>query len=103
MHLTQFNKEAYDLTYSSSEDYRQHYRDMIYYFPMWQYIISKLSKDDKILDLGCGPGHLAHMLYDNGFKTFIGIDFSKIAIEMAKNKVPSYNIIEADLRQIDFS
>ena len=38
-----------------------------------------------------------------GFKNFIGIDFSKIAIEMCQEKVPSFTFIESDLNTIDYS
>jgi len=101
MTYTPFDKEAYDLTYSTSKDYKQHYNDMVY-ADTWRYIMGKLRVTDKLLDLGCGPGHLAHMLYDNGFENYTGIDFSDVAIEMARAKVPSYNFIKDDLRNIDY-
>lgn len=100
--MNPFDKEAYDECYTTSEKYKQHYKDVIY-FNVWNYVMSNLQKIDKIVDLGCGPGHMLHMLYDNGFKTCVGIDFSKVGIEMAKLKVPSYIFIEADLRNIDYS
>jgi 2-polyprenyl-3-methyl-5-hydroxy-6-metoxy-1,4-benzoquinol methylase len=96
-----FSKEAYDECFTTRNRYKQHYKDMIY-FDMWKYVMEKLFKTDKILDLGCGPGHLANMLYDNGFKTYVGIDFSKVAINMAKNKVPSYTFIEFNLNDINY-
>ena len=38
----------------------------------------------RLLDLGCGPGIYAEMLYDKGFSV-TGIDFSKRSIEYAQN------------------
>jgi hypothetical protein len=102
MTYTPFDREAYDLTYSTSKDYKQHYNDMVY-ADTWRYIMGKLCVYDKLLDIGCGPGHLAHMLYDNGFKNYTGIDFSDVAIKMARAKVPSYNFIKDDLRTINYS
>jgi trans-aconitate methyltransferase len=43
------------------------------------------------------------MLYDKGIKTVVGIDFSEVGIKMAKEKVPSYTFITADLRNIDYN
>lgn len=97
------NKDkTYDEVYSKSEEYKKHYSDIIY-FTIWNYVMSRLNKNDKILDLGCGPGHLSNLLYDNGFNYYIGVDFSEIAISMAKDKVPIYNFIKSDLYNFDFT
>ena len=86
-----FEKEAYDEIYLNSKIYNKHYTD-IRYFLVWEYVMKILSvdKSSKILDLGCGPGHLAEMLHDKEFKSYTGIDFSKVAIEQARIKTPSY-------------
>lgn len=41
------------------------------------------AKDKKLLDLGCGPGIYAELLYDQGFAV-TGIDFSKRSIAYAR-------------------
>jgi len=97
-----FSKEAYDECYLTSEKYKQHYQDLIY-FVVWDYVRTKLHTTDKLLDLGCGPGHLAHLLHDFKFEHYIGIDFSKVGIQLAKHKVPRFTFIEADLRNLDYS
>ena len=94
--------EKYDERYTISITYKKHYSRIVYY-KVWSYIADHLTKSDKILDLGCGPGHLAQMLHDRGFKNYVGIDFSNVAIQMAKSKVPSFTFICADLNYIDFS
>jgi len=63
--------------------YHRHYRDTPYY-PMWQRAALYLNKDSRILDLGCGPGQFAHMLFDMGVKHYRGIDFSSEAIRLAR-------------------
>lgn len=35
---------------------------------------AKLSWDDRILDVGCGAGHLLHSLRETGFRNLLGID-----------------------------
>jgi len=97
-----FSKEAYDECYLTSEKYKQHYKDVIY-FEVWNCVLNKFKKTDKILELGCGPGHLANMFHDNGYETYIGIDFSKVAIEQAKIRAPKYIFIEADLQSVDYN
>jgi SAM-dependent methyltransferase len=100
--MNPFEKESYDLTYSTDVRLKRHYTG-IDYFVIWENIMSKLNKTDRLLDLGCGPGHLANMLYDNEFKEYTGIDFSRVAIAQAKEKAPSYVFIEANLYDIDFN
>jgi 2-polyprenyl-3-methyl-5-hydroxy-6-metoxy-1,4-benzoquinol methylase len=96
-----FEKEAYNLGYLNSKKYKKHYKE-IEYFNVWNFIMNNLSQNDKILDLGCGPSHLGNMLYDNNFKFYIGIDFSDVAINMAKNNAPFYTFILSDLTKINY-
>lgn len=42
------------------------------------------SKNNKILDLGCGAGRTTINLYRNGYKDIIGLDYSEKLIECAK-------------------
>jgi trans-aconitate methyltransferase len=100
--MNPFDKEAYNQTYLTSMEYKGHYKYSSF-FTMWNCVMGKLSKESKLLDLGCGPGPVANMLYDCGFKDYIGIDFSNVAISMAKAKVPSFTFIEADLNSVDFT
>jgi len=97
-----FEKEAYDQIFDTSERYKQHYKDLIYY-PIWKHIQKSISKNKKYVDIGCGPGHLGHLLHDQGFKDVVGIDFSEVALTMAKSNVPSFSWVKADLRTLDFN
>lgn len=49
-----------------------------------KYFISKVSKNGKVLDIGCGPGHDTEYFAKNGFQS-TGIDFSTKMIQYAKN------------------
>lgn len=85
----------YNQTYSQggwNGAYRKHY-SQIEYFNSWKIAIDLIKKTDinqpKILDIGCGPGQFAHMLFDHGYENYIGFDFSQQAINMAKSRLPS--------------
>jgi len=43
-----------------------------------------LSKEDKILDLGCYTGELMKIVKDHGYKNLIGVDPSDYAVNIAK-------------------
>jgi len=98
---SKFKKESYDEMYQDSVMYKKHYKDTFYY-PVWEYIAGRLSPGRKVLDLGCGPGQLAHLLSDLGFKKYEGIDFSSTAISMARKRVPLFTFTESDLFEVDF-
>lgn len=94
--MNYFDRTYYDTKYSETDEYGLHYQDVRYY-PIWKEVMGNLTVEEKILDLGCGPAHLGQMLIDNGFKHYTGIDFSSLAVKMAKEKLPNSEIIEADL------
>lgn len=54
------------------------------------------EKNEIILDAGCGTGRYIKELKKN-CKKVTGIDFSKEMLEVAKNKNPEVNFIQADL------
>lgn len=46
-------------------------------------ILNKHYNQENIFEIGCGSGQFANMLFDNGYKNYTGIDFSKNAIKLA--------------------
>jgi ubiquinone/menaquinone biosynthesis C-methylase UbiE len=78
----------------SAEWYDQNYINSNYNLPLedcgyrglYESVIDlmPLNKGVKILELGCGTGRLAKLLYDNGYKNYKGVDFSRVAIENAR-------------------
>lgn len=44
----------------------------------------KVTKDDKIIDIGTGNGQMAIELHRTGYKNISGVDYSPRAIELAK-------------------
>lgn len=85
----------YDRSYQSGgigNNYHNHYTQSFYY-PSWQLAMTYLRKFDcstSILEIACGAGQFANMLFDNGYSNYIGFDFSAEAIILAKKNNPQY-------------
>ncbi|RTR36211.1 class I SAM-dependent methyltransferase [Robertmurraya yapensis] len=56
---------------------------------------------ERILDLGCGTGDLAHQIYENGVDV-VGVDSSVNMVEQAKNKYPDINFIVEDATSLEY-
>jgi len=74
----------YDEAYKIDKEYRAHYKDSRY-FNVWKQVVDFLReiRDPSVLDVGCGTGQLGHYLSDEGFKNYVGFDFSMEAIKVA--------------------
>ncbi len=96
-----FEPGTYDKLYSKSSSYKIPYQDTVYY-KVWKYIAGRLNNSCSILEMGCGSGQLANLLFDTGFKNYLGIDFSSVAIRMAIERVPEFKFVQADLQTFDF-
>jgi len=60
-----------------------HYSKSVYY-PMWIKALELIKDKQKILDIGCGRGEFGQMVVESR-KKYTGFDFSKVAINEAKN------------------
>ena len=96
----QFYNNAYNVENGSTYDYNKHYSKMTVYHDLWLKVLEylKLIKDPNILEIGCGTGQFAQMLYDRGYKNYSGIDFSDIGIKKSKERCPNYTFYRHDLR-----
>ena len=74
--------EFYDNIFRTSEKYRLPPEEMLYY-PMWCDVVARIGKGGAVIDLGCGPGQFGEVCITNNI-TYVGIDFSSEAIEMAR-------------------
>lgn len=72
--------------------------------PIWTDIANKIQRIGikTVIDIGCGPGHLAqklHAKFPEGLlmERYIGIDFSRTAIEHARNlRLPGFIFVWGD-------
>jgi len=61
------------------------------------------NQNNKILDAGCGEGHLIQKLYSKNRKnSYYGIDITKIALQEAKKRCPYAKLYKMDLSKINF-
>ena len=80
------SKEYYDKVYSREKTPYHRPFDKVKLYNLWKLI--NISADYRILDVGCGVGQFAEYLRHNGIRKYTGIDFSEVAIEEAKLRVP---------------
>jgi len=66
---------------------------------MWCVLIDRIKpiSSDVVFDIGCGPGQFAAYLRDAGLGRYIGLDFSKETIRMAKLTCPEFEFANADV------
>lgn len=87
----------YDIIYGGAYDYLKHYTESRYYF-LWSVVSDRMRGFYRVLDLGCGTGQFASLLFDRGFKDYTGIDFSPVAIKTARKCCPGFKFVIRDLR-----
>lgn len=93
--------EWYDDVYSVSEEYRIHYRESPY-MPVWASIAERIDAPTAVLEIGCGPGQLAHFLHDEGILSeYVGFDLSSVAVSSARERCPGRQFEVADAYTTD--
>jgi len=94
--------EFYDDAYENIASYKTHYTTSGYY-PTWTVIMDRMMRHnvESVLDVGCGPGQMACLMRDCGVKSYIGIDFSAVCVDMARNACPEYSFYCADVFTTD--
>jgi len=94
----------YDEVYRRKKTYKVNYAESCYY-KLWWFVVSIFPPQKRnIVDLGCGPGQFAELLKDNGYENYVGVDFSEVAVQMAREKFTVQNgfeFIVGDLNNCD--
>src|ERR1700722_13202167 len=63
-------------------------------------LIARLSKQARVLDLGCGAGvPVAHQLAAGGFQV-VGVDGSARQVQLARSNVPAAEFLQADMTSV---
>lgn len=88
----------YDKEFEENEHWQMHYSHSPFY-SFWTVISDRImiAGVKRILDVGCGSGQLACLLYDIGISEYCGIDFSPERIKYARTLCPEYSFVEADV------
>lgn len=91
-------KEWYDGEYKKQAAYHQHYTDSSYYF-IWTVIADRLvhSRVKNVIDIGCGSGQFAALLFDKKISNYIGVDLSDEAIRLARENCLGYRFISENV------
>jgi 2-polyprenyl-3-methyl-5-hydroxy-6-metoxy-1,4-benzoquinol methylase len=96
---TERGASYYDDTYSRNAKARLHYTQTEYY-GLWATLIDRLRilPTRHILEIGCGAGQLANAIRDLDLAhSYLGIDFSKIAVRQAREVNPGWSFRCADV------
>jgi SAM-dependent methyltransferase len=59
--------------------------------------LPNVNRCPKIVDLGCGVGHFAGIIWNRGYRDYLGIDFSSRMLKRARRKVPRFEFIRRNL------
>lgn len=70
-------------------------------FPYVDKFLLRLSKNSRVLDVGCGPGNLVKYVLSRGYEAE-GIDLSEKMIEIAREKVPEGKFTLMDMHRLDY-
>lgn len=98
----QRSAEWYDTYYSEFQGTLRDYVGSEYYF-LYAVVADRLLRTgiQSALEIGCGKGRLAALLRDKGFRNYVGFDFSKEQIIVAKEMCPEFEFFVADALETD--
>jgi SAM-dependent methyltransferase len=93
-------RESYD---SAAEAYAEHLASELTHKPLDRHLLNRFAEETRgrglVADLGCGPGHVARYLRDQGV-TVVGIDLSPEMIKVAQRLNPGLDFQVGDIRQL---
>lgn len=102
-------RQYYDQAYSEREQYSLAFKaEDTWMADVFLSVQKMLSKTEGIIELGCGSGQLAELLVRKGYNYLMGVDFSKVAIDMAYERLKNkdmfllYDLYDLDLSMMTF-
>lgn len=94
-------RRSYD---SAARAYAGHLFNELEHKPLDRHLLNRFAEAVKgrgtVVDLGCGPGHVAKYLHDQGVDVF-GIDLSPRMVECATELCPGVNFFVGDMRALE--
>lgn len=96
-------RESYD---SAAEAYAEHLSDELARKPLDRHLLNRFAEETRgrglVADIGCGPGHVARYLSQQGVTVF-GIDFSANMVATARRPNPDLDFRVEDMRHLNAS
>jgi SAM-dependent methyltransferase len=93
-------RESYD---SAAEAYAEHLASELAQKPLDRHLLNRFAEDTRgrglVADLGCGPGHVAQYLHDQGVRV-VGIDLSPQMVRCAARLHPRLEFRVGDMRAL---
>jgi len=91
-HGTEQPSSYYDADYQREWDTAERFTlpSQSTYFKGWQKVLRWIDSGESLLDLGCGNGWFAQLALLEGKDYRLGIDFSPVAIDWAKQRNPGH-------------
>jgi ubiquinone/menaquinone biosynthesis C-methylase UbiE len=93
-------RESYD---SAAAAYAEHLSDELVRKPLDRHLLNRFAEETRgrglVADLGCGPGHVAWYLSQQGV-TIYGIDFSAKMVAVAQSLHPDLDFRVEDMRRL---
>lgn len=93
-------RDSYD---SAAESYADHLFTELEQKPLDRHLLNRFAEgvsDGDVLDLGCGPGHVAAYLHDRGVSVR-GIDLSPDMIRVARTRSPNVEFGVGDMLALE--
>src|SRR5215510_16481574 len=93
-------RESYD---SASKAYAEHLAAELTKKPLDRHLLNRFAEGVRgrglVADVGCGPGHVAKYLHDQGVEV-VGIDLSAGMVACARELNPALNFRVDDMRAL---
>lgn len=95
--------QSYD---SAARAYAEHLAGELAHKPLDRHLLNRFAEETRgrglVADLGCGPGHVARYLHEQGVKT-VGLDLSPGMVEVAASLHPGLDFRVDDMTRLDLA
>jgi SAM-dependent methyltransferase len=94
-------RDSYD---SAAEAYAEHLATELVHKPLDRHLLNRFAEEARgrglVADLGCGPGHVARYLQEQGVAV-VGIDLSPAMVRVAMGLHPGIEFRVGDMNRLD--
>jgi SAM-dependent methyltransferase len=91
---------------SAAKAYAEHLADELVHKPLDRHLLNRFAEETRgrglVADLGCGPGHVARYLHEQGVTT-LGLDLSPRMVEVAAGLNPGLEFRVDDMTRLSLA